>query len=55
MGNQIFDKTIEYKLLINDELWANGENQFAQEMKQLSPHRLLIGFEVVRDQLHLFV
>lgn len=24
------DKTIEYKLLINDELWANGENQFAQ-------------------------
>ena len=24
------DNTIEYKLLINDELWANGENQFAQ-------------------------
>lgn len=24
------DKPIEYKLLINDELWANGENQFAQ-------------------------
>ena len=22
-------KPIEYKLLINDELWANGENQFA--------------------------
>jgi len=22
-------KTIEYKLIINDELWANGENQFA--------------------------
>lgn len=24
------DKPIEYKLLINDEIWANGENQFAQ-------------------------
>ena len=24
------NKPIEYKLLINDELWANGENQFAQ-------------------------
>ena len=24
------DNPIEYKLLINDELWANGENQFAQ-------------------------
>jgi hypothetical protein len=22
-------QTIEYKLIINDELWANGENQFA--------------------------
>ena len=24
------DQPIEYKLLINDEIWANGENQFAQ-------------------------
>ena len=24
------DNQIEYKLLINDEIWANGENQFAQ-------------------------
>ena len=24
------DEPIEYKLLINDELWANGGNQFAQ-------------------------
>ena len=24
------NKPVEYKLLINDEIWANGENQFAR-------------------------
>ena len=32
-----------------------GKISLRKEMKQLSPHRLLIGFEVVRDQVHLFV